>query len=75
VISAASTFTGPCVGPFARPARSVRSAIVGSRSFSKLLLAALSDWNPSLCRHAAFDSDHWEPFVQRLLLGAAEERD
>jgi hypothetical protein len=39
-----------------------------------VLLAALADWNPSICRHAALDSDQWDPFVQRLLLDAAEER-
>jgi hypothetical protein len=39
-----------------------------------VLLAALADWNATLCRRAAFDYAHWEPFVQRLLLDAAEER-
>jgi hypothetical protein len=39
-----------------------------------VLLAALADWNASLCRRAAFDSEHWEPFVQRRCRDAAEER-
>jgi hypothetical protein len=39
-----------------------------------VLLAALAEWNQSLCRRAAFDADQWDPFVQRLLLDAAEER-
>jgi hypothetical protein len=39
-----------------------------------VLLAALAGWDASLCRRAAFDAGQWEPFVQRLLLDAAEER-
>jgi hypothetical protein len=38
-----------------------------------VLLAALAEWDASLCRRAALEAE-WEPFVQRLLLDAAKER-
>jgi hypothetical protein len=47
---------------------------VEERRGAVVLLAALAHWNASLCRRAAFDADHWDPFVQRVLLDAAEER-
>jgi hypothetical protein len=37
-------------------------------------IAALSEWNPSVCREAALMSAEWEPHVAHPLLDAAEQR-
>lgn len=37
-----------------------------------VLLAALADWRASVCREAALLAE-WDPFVQHLLLDAAQE--